>query len=199
VPQDWRVVSATENRPERWKNGLGWTTEIVRVPDTDDWRWRLSLAESDQHAEFSTFPNVDRELILMTGAGLRLRFADGEIRELRTRYQSHRFSGERQVRGELIAGPTKQLNLMWRSDLANAELAFRLFAEPIPLANDVGKEWAVHLLTGRAEILGGRKSLRLRPGDTALLGGGRDVGCLIDGAGELIQVTVTPHAGDGSA
>jgi uncharacterized protein len=191
VGEDWRVVSAADYRRGRWKNGFGWVTEIARVPDTDDWRWRLSLADSDQDAEFSAFPGVDRELVLMSGTGLRLRFADGELRELRERYQSCRFSGEQPVRGEPIDGPTRQLNLMWRRDLAQAEIAFHRLSEPIPLVMDVRAEWAVHLITGDAEILGGRTPLQLRAGDTALLGDGPDGGCRIAGAGELLLAAVT--------
>ena len=165
------------------------------MPDADDWRWRLSVAESDQAAQFSAFPGVDRELVLLTGNGLRLRFDDGESRELRAPCQGLRFSAERPVRGEPIDGPTRQLNLMWRRDRVRAELSFRRFAEPVPLASDVGEERAVHLITGSAEILGGSTSLLLGPGDTALLGGGVVQERWIEGAGELILVVVTPLPG----
>jgi transcriptional regulator with XRE-family HTH domain len=89
---------------------------VVRVPDTDDWDWRLSIAESSGSAAFSTLPGVYRELVLLRGAGLVLRFGDGEVRELRTPYAHHRFSGERALVGEPVDGPTEQLNLMWRRD-----------------------------------------------------------------------------------
>jgi environmental stress-induced protein Ves len=188
---DWRVVPAADYRRERWRNGLGWTTEILRVPDAEDWRWRLSLAESDQDAEFSAFPGVDRELVLLTGNGLRLRFDDGESLELRARYQNHRFSAERPVTGELIDGPTRQLNLMWRRDAVRAELTCGPIAEPVPLACAAGEERAVHLITGSAQILGGSKAVPLHAGDTALLVGDLARGSWIEGVGEVALVAVT--------
>ena len=36
-----RVIPANEYRRVRWRNQLGWTREIVKVPDGDDWGWRL--------------------------------------------------------------------------------------------------------------------------------------------------------------
>ena len=70
-----RVIPANEYRRTRWKNGQGWTREILRMPDSDDWTWRLSIAEIEQDAAFSSFPGIDRELILLQGNGLRLAFA----------------------------------------------------------------------------------------------------------------------------
>jgi hypothetical protein len=62
MTQRSHVVAANEYRRVRWKNGAGWTREIVRVPDREDWDWRLSIAEIEQDAPFSVFPGIDREL-----------------------------------------------------------------------------------------------------------------------------------------
>ena len=67
----------------RWKNDAGWTSEILKVHDgeerdTNDWAWRLSIAEIESDAPFSAFPGVERVLVLLSGNGLRLRFDDGE-------------------------------------------------------------------------------------------------------------------------
>ena len=111
-----RHVPAAANRRVRWANGRGWAREVVRVPDTDDWDWRLSVAESDGPAPFSVLPGVDRELILVRGAGLVLRFADDAVVDLRRPYARARFAGERALVGEPVQGRTEQLNLMWRRD-----------------------------------------------------------------------------------
>jgi environmental stress-induced protein Ves len=153
------------------------------------------LAESDQDADFSVFPGVDRDLLLLTDNGLRLRFDDGETLELRKRYQGYRFSAERPLRGEPIDGPTRQLNLMWRRDRACAEFTFRRFAEPVSLAGDAGEERAVHLITGSAQILGGTEAVLLHAGDTALFDGDLAQDCWIEGVGELALVTVAPVSG----
>src|SRR5688572_19728822 len=115
------VIPANEYRRERWKNGLGWTREILRVPDSGDWAWRLSIAEIERDAAFSTFPGIERELVLIRGNGLRLRFDDGETVKLQPPHDRHRFAGERAVTGELVDGTTHDFNLMWRRDRVQAE------------------------------------------------------------------------------
>jgi environmental stress-induced protein Ves len=57
--------------PQRWKNGAGTTREIAVEPagaGTDDFDWRLSLAEVDRDAPFSAFPGVDRCIVLLRGS-----------------------------------------------------------------------------------------------------------------------------------
>src|SRR6476469_7165436 len=109
-----RVLPANTYRRERWKNGAGWTREILRWPQAGDWDWRLSIAEIEEDAPFSPFPGVERELVLLSGNGVRLRFADDQAVELRPPHGRLRFAGEDGVRGELIDGPTQDFNLMWR-------------------------------------------------------------------------------------
>jgi environmental stress-induced protein Ves len=94
-----RVIPANDYRRERWRNGAGWTRAICRVPERDEWDWRLSIAEIERNAPFSTFPGIDRELVLLGGNGLRLRFDDGETRQLDPPYGRVRFAGERALTG----------------------------------------------------------------------------------------------------
>jgi uncharacterized protein len=81
------VIPANEYRRERWRNGLGWTREILQrriddapASDAAPWDWRLSIAEIERDAAFSAFPGIDRELVLLAGNGVRLRFADAGAR-----------------------------------------------------------------------------------------------------------------------
>lgn len=67
-----RVIPAIEYHRERWRNRLGWTREILRLGDAQRWALRLSIAEIEQDAAFSAFPDVDRELVLLRGNGMRL-------------------------------------------------------------------------------------------------------------------------------
>ncbi|QHG87672.1 HutD family protein [Xanthomonas cucurbitae] len=69
-----RVIPAIEYHRERWRNRLGWTREILRLGDAQRWALRLSIAEIEQDAAFSAFPDVDRELVLLRGNGMRLDF-----------------------------------------------------------------------------------------------------------------------------
>lgn len=184
-----RVIAANEYRRERWKNGTGWTREIVRTPETGDWDWRLSIAEIEQDGPFSVFPGIDRELVLIRGNGLRLRFSDGEVHELQPPHARLRFAGEREARSELLEGPTHDFNLMWRRDAMVAELLHRPLVGPMLFFTEPGVTWAIHLLAGQAQFDQASQLPPLWAGDTALLADGENRGrYALEGGGELLAI-----------
>ena len=184
-----RVIAANEYRRERWKNGTGWTREILRMPDQADWNWRLSIAEIERDGPFSVFPGVDRELVLIHGNGLRLRFSDGEVRELQPPHGRIRFAGEREVTSELLDGPTHDFNLMWRRDAVVAELLHRPLVGPMLFFTEPGVTWAIHLLAGQAKFDQASELPPLWAGDTALLMDGEERGrYALEGGGELLAI-----------
>ncbi len=188
-----RVIPANEYRRTRWKNGQGWTREILRMPDSDDWTWRLSIAEIEQDAAFSSFPGIDRELILLQGNGLRLAFAEGEQVELEPPHGRIRFAGEREVTGYLRDGPTHDFNLMWKRDVVDAELLHRPLVGSMLFFVDAETTWAIHLLAGQAEFEAASGLPPLFAGDTALLpaiAGRRRFA--LQGGGELLAARVSP-------
>ena len=184
-----RVIAANEYRRERWKNGTGWTREILRMPGQADWNWRLSIAEIERDGPFSVFPGVDRELVLIHGNGLRLRFSDGEVRELQPPHDRIRFAGEREVESELLDGPTHDFNLMWRRDAVVAELLHRPLVGPMLFFTEPGVTWAIHLLAGQAKFDQASELPPLWAGDTALLVDGEKRGrYALEGGGELLAI-----------
>ena len=193
------VVRAAEQRRERWRNGAGWTREIFAARDAGDpatpWQWRLSVAEIDADAPFSCFPGVDRELVLLSGNGLRLRFADGEVAELSPPHDGLRFAGERAVTGELMDGPTTDFNLMWRRDAIDARLWHRPLVGQVLVFVDPGDTWVVHVLGGRATFDARDALPPLDAGDTALLTAGpARTRHALDGAGEALVIRISPRA-----
>jgi environmental stress-induced protein Ves len=187
-----RVIPANEYRRVRWKNNLGWTREIVRVPDADDWSWRLSIAEIERDAPFSSFPGVERELVLLRGHGLRLRFDDGETVELQPPHGRHRFAGERALVGELADGPTHDFNLMWKRDALSAELLHRPLVGSMLFFVEPGTAWAIHLLVGQACFDAGCGLPPLFAGDTAVLASGEGrKRYALDGGGALLAAKLT--------
>jgi environmental stress-induced protein Ves len=188
------VIPANEYRRERWRNGLGWTREIhaqAGAGKPGDWAWRLSIAEIEQDAPFSAFPGIDRELVLLSGNGLRLRFDDGEVRDLHPPHDRMRFAGERAVTGELLDGPTQDFNLMWRRDLVDAQLWHRPLVGPMVVFAEPGTVWAIHLLAGQARFADESGLPALAAGDTALLkADDARLRHVLDGAGEALLVRV---------
>ncbi|WP_411850174.1 HutD family protein [Stenotrophomonas sp. LGBM10] len=185
-----RVIPSVEYRRERWRNGLGWTREILRVPDNDDWLVRLSIAEIEQDAAFSAFPGIERELVLLRGEGLRLRFADGTLHTLMPPHDRLRFAGEAEVSGELVDGVTHDFNLMWRRDAVSAELLHRPLVGSMFFFSEPGAAWAIHLLAGQAEFEGEPALPPLQAGDTAWLGAGPRRRYALHGGGELLAIRV---------
>lgn len=193
---DWctlpaRVIPANEYRRERWRNGLGWTREILRLPAVgDDWLLRLSIAEIEQDAAFSPFPGIDRELVLLRGNGVRLRFDDGEEQVLQDPCARLRFAGERPLRGELLDGPTHDFNLMWRRDRLRTQLLHRPLVGPMLFFAEPGVAWAVHLLAGQAQFDAASGLPPLAAGDSAWLAADARRRFALSGGGEVLAMRI---------
>ena len=191
-----RVIPASDYRRERWRNGAGWTRQVHAQPPASgdgSWDWRISIAEIEADADFSSFPGIERILVLLQGEGLRLRFDDGEVQTLLPPHDRLRFAGERGVRGELVEGATTDFNLMWRRDAIDAELWHRPLVGSMAIFAEPGSTWVVHVLAGQAGFDAGSGLPPLHAGDTAILpGGDARRRYLLDGAGELLVIRITP-------
>ena len=198
-PQSSLVLHASGYRRMRWKNGAGWTSEILRVHDgeerdTNDWTWRLSIAEIETDAPFSAFPGVERELVLLSGNGLRLRFDDGETRDLLPPHDKLRFAGERAAFGELVDGPTRDFNLMWKREAVDAQLWHRPLVGTMVLFVEPGETWAVYQLAGQARLADDSGLGDVGTGDTAILrADDARRRYVLDGGGEVLLVRVAPR------
>lgn len=187
------VIPANEYRRERWRNEMGWTREIYRHPQTGEWDWRISIAEIESDAPFSKFPGIERELVLLAGNGLRLRFDDGEVHELQPPHDKLRFAGERSATGELIDGPTHDYNLMWRRERVQAELWHRPLVGPMVIFAEPGSTWVVYLIAGQARFADDSGLAPLAAGDTAILkAGGKRLRHVLDGGGETLVLRIMP-------
>jgi uncharacterized protein len=112
-----RIVLPDAFQVMPWRNGGGITWEIARgrlgseAADDREWDWRLSLAEIASDGPFSVFPNVDRLLTVLSGEGLALSLGVAPERIMRP-LDAIAFPGEVSVVCRLLAGPTRDLNLM---------------------------------------------------------------------------------------
>lgn len=113
---------------QRWKNGLGSTREIAVQPSAAglaDFLWRVSIAEVDSAAPFSTFPGIDRQIVLLDGDGFTMHMDDGRQHALTTPFAPFAFAGEVQVAVTLAGGPTRDFNLMLRRGSVRGEVGMR--------------------------------------------------------------------------
>lgn len=112
--------------PMPWKNGGGTTRELAVWPPgaaMDDFAWRISVADITADGPFSAFPGIDRQIALIEGAGVRLEALDGSFGHRLDRIGvPYAFAGETAVHGALIAGPTRDFNVMTRRDRCHAKI-----------------------------------------------------------------------------
>lgn len=194
-----RYLPANGYRRLRWRNGLGWTREIhaasARGGDAAAWDWRLSIAEIEADGPYSAFPGVEREQVLLSGAGLELDFHAGGRRLLEPPHGRQRFGGGEGLHARLQAGRVEVFNLMWRPASVDAQLWHRPLVGSMLLFADPGATWAVHVMAGRATVDDGRGRPLLEMGDSVLLeGDGERERYLLEGSGELLVVRVEPVA-----
>lgn len=204
------VLPANKYRRERWRNGAGWTREIVRLCAAaghgwaadddigDDWDVRLSIAEIDRDCAFSAFPGIERELVLLRGDGIELTFADGRVVVVDPPHGRIRFDGADAPRCRLSYGPTHDFNLMWRPQRVEAQLLHRPLVGAMVFFAGAGVAWAVHLISGRAQFKDRPDLAPLQAGDSALIGAGdaQRMRVILDGGGELLLVRLALPAQD---
>jgi environmental stress-induced protein Ves len=122
-PEYWaekmRLIERASYRSMVWKNGAGSTTQIAVYPanaTTDDFDWRISTAVVQADGKFSSFPNVERTLVVLEGAGINLAVASNEVATLTRLSAPFTFHADTAAHAALIDGPILDLNVMTRRD-----------------------------------------------------------------------------------
>jgi environmental stress-induced protein Ves len=113
-----KILRAANYTVMPWKNGLGSTTEIAIAPASDglaDFDWRVSMAQVTTDGPFSTFPDIDRTLLILDGGGLRLTVSNRAPVHI-DRTTIHAFPGDQPTSAVLTHGPVVDLNVMSRRD-----------------------------------------------------------------------------------
>jgi uncharacterized protein len=164
------ALAANAYRRERWRNGGGWTREIMRqtAVGSDTWDWRLSIAEVEKTGDFSVFPLVDRALVLLEGAGMTMTSkVDDDLDALSVSAPGEMvfFPGERLLHAHLHAGPTRDYNVMWRRDRVSTTVQHVVLQETIELTLLPGERVTLFALSGTAYI----STATLEAGDSALI------------------------------
>jgi environmental stress-induced protein Ves len=187
------LLRTSDYRRLRWKNDGGWTTEIAREDDeAADFRWRVSIADIESDGPFSAFPGVARELMLLAGGGIELDI-DGSPLRLTERFQRVRFEGEASVDCRLLAGPTRDFNVMTRRDAVRAELMGRPLVGSMVLFPESDVIWLAHLVSGNADARAEHEQATMAAGDTLRIDLARDAGrVVLEGGGEIVLVKLMP-------
>jgi uncharacterized protein len=196
-----RALSASDYRRVRWMNGGGWTTELAVHPAAATetgaaFDWRVSIAEIESDGAFSTFPGCDRQVALLEGVGMELRFDAAPTVRLERRLHFVSFAGEWQTRGMLVAGPVRDFNVIVRRDAFGAEVRHRPLVGPMVFFPEAAT-WFLHLVAGRAEAKSAGMEVALDAGSSLLLEPGTRDRTVLNGGGDLVLVKFLPRAAAG--
>ena len=193
-----RLIGAKDGQRTRWKNDGGWTTELARsaASDSDDFRWRVSIADIETDGPFSSFPGVTRDLLLLAGSGIELDIDDNSPLRLDARFDHVHFEGESRVDCRLLAGATRDFNVMARRDAVRAEVVARPLVGAMVIFPETGVEWLVHVLGGHASARSAGQALVLGTGASLHIdfrGDDRER-IVLDGGGEVVLVKLVTLA-----
>lgn len=162
IPQEYM-------RAAPWKNGGGSTTEIAIAPPGagfDDFDWRISLATITASGPFSSFPGIDRSLMLVDGDSVQLTLDGARKVTLSAAQPMLWFPGEAAVFAQ-VKGPTTDFNVMTRRDRCRHQL------EKITAPGKLARRSAATLLfvAGEGHVLarGGEQQFALARHDALLL------------------------------
>ncbi|KIF04649.1 HutD-family protein [Streptomyces sp. RSD-27] len=168
-PAAVRILRAADRTAVPWKNGGGVTREIAAAPEgagTEDFGWRVSLAEAAADGPFSEFPGVDRTLVLVQGAGMDLTVS-GVPRRVDERYAPCDFPGDEPTGCRLLDGPVVNFNVMYRRGRVEAHTA--VVRGALALAVPPEAVLLVVALEGPARLDHSGGTAELGPYDAALL------------------------------
>jgi environmental stress-induced protein Ves len=114
-----RIIHLSTNARRRmpWKNGRGVTEELAVWPpeacfERNDYDWRISTARIEAAGAFSSFPSMDRTLVVIGGPGISLFHGEERRPSIVRRLEPHRFPGDEPTTSKLIDGPVTDLNVL---------------------------------------------------------------------------------------
>jgi hypothetical protein len=184
-------LTAAQYHRMRWKNGLGWTTEIAVRPAEGDLDWRVSIAEVDTDCEFSRLPGIDRSILVLSGEGMALALGVAPPVALHAGGEPLAFAGELTTRCRLLGGPTRDFNVMTRRARWHHTLTTQRLRDPLTLTRPAGDGWLLHVARGQARV----GEVDACVGDSVLAEPHPHAGSTttVTGDAELVLVRLTPR------
>jgi environmental stress-induced protein Ves len=185
-----RILRSVDYVARPWKNGGGTTRDIVMSPpgaSLEAFDWRLSLAQVDRDGPFSRFVNVDRTLVLLSGA-MTLHLHDRRIDLVRN--EPFAFEGERAIEATVGGGSTLDFNVMTRRGRASHSVRRESFSKQDHVETRAGSTVVLFALE-RGLIVDGEQ---LEVHDTAIVAAQRaSITTAADAAAALVIELVDIH------
>ncbi|WP_210546654.1 HutD family protein [Rhodoferax sp. PAMC 29310] len=155
----WHVLHLNDVAPTPWRNGGGTTRELAVWPETQNWVWRMSVAEVAQGGPFSAFPGVHRWFSVLSGAGVQLTI-ENRRHVLHDDTAPFDFDGDVPVDCQLLDDPTQDFNLMVKQGVGARMERLRV---PFDRTLNTPKTIAVYAGNTGARVLFNTEVLTLEP------------------------------------
>ncbi|ALL69334.1 HutD [Paraburkholderia caribensis MBA4] len=124
LPPRLAIQTVASIASQAWRNGGGTTRPLAEAATGD---WRISLADVERDGPYSPFPGMDRQSLVVEGAGVELR--NGTDTVLLEPGRPAGYNGEIEWQATLRDGPVVALNTMVKRD--------RFRARIVPLRDDM--------------------------------------------------------------
>ncbi|MEU9060145.1 HutD family protein [Streptomyces sp. NPDC048430] len=185
-----QILRAEDRAPAPGSNGGGVTSEVAVHPtgaSTDDFVWRVSVADVARGGPFSAFPGVDRIITVADGPGVALT-VDGASHVMDASYEPFALSGDAVTECRLLGGPVVAFNVMAR----RAEMAarVRVVRSDTAVRPVAGTHVLAIVLDGAAVLRGA--SVRLGCLDAVLLSDGDCVSFGVEGVLAIVDFVARP-------
>jgi len=168
-----QIVRKSSFKEIPWKNGGGITHEAIRVPAAGEtFLWRVSVAHIEVSGPFSDFAGYRRNMVLLRGRGLMLKFNGGENCLLQKIGDSAQFDGAVSTHCDLLDGPCVDLNFMVSESVGADARVVRLDEDLFTPASPAG---SALIFSVEAPLLvegAGFEPVRLEPWDLAVVSQG---------------------------
>jgi environmental stress-induced protein Ves len=170
-----RILSPLAYRVKPWKNNGGTTTEIAVHPEGAGWNnflWRVGIADIRQSGPFSSFPGIDRSIMLIDcphGSGMTLTVAGTSVGMVQHEFID--FPGEAITEGELHGEAVRDFNVMSRRGSVQHRRGWKSIS-PHEWFKLGGTEWRfVHVATGELELSGAVSARTISAGESLIASG----------------------------
>ncbi len=120
----FKIITPAHYQTIAWKNGKGVTTELAINSGATlaNFDWRLSIASVVENGGFSDFSGYQRQLILLSGNGIKLTHDARQVDQLTLPLSMAVFDGACHTVGELIGGPVEDFNVMTKQKTFKADV-----------------------------------------------------------------------------
>ncbi|NTF09517.1 HutD family protein [Agrobacterium rubi] len=168
-----KILRASDYKRMSWKNGKGETAEIAVFPadaSIDDFDCRISMASVVEDGAFSTFENVDRTLVVLSGEGITLSVDGSEAVELRPDSEPHSFAADAPTKATLLGGPITDLNIMTRRGTSDCQVRRQISGPVAASGRGVTLVFALDSCTKDGlQLLASTDCVMLEPGEALVL------------------------------